>query len=95
MRKRRSQSVFDRERVCVVVNVSCSLEAAILLDVKTWTNKIVGALSDSLSLDDENEWKRLESEDVFSVGEPIMRSDSKKSWSGRTTWACLPCSVRS
>lgn len=91
MRKRCSQSVFDRERVYSIVAASWSLESAILLDVKTWTNKIVGALSDSLSLDDENEWKRLESEDVFSVGERIMRSDSKKSWSGRTTSACRPC----
>ncbi|KNB45008.1 hypothetical protein JH06_1280 [Blastocystis sp. subtype 4] len=40
-------------------------ESSILLDVKTWTHRIVGKLSSSIRLDDPNEQECLRSEDQF------------------------------
>lgn len=69
-------------------------DSAILMDVKTWTNKIVGQISESMCLDCADDVARLRNEDVL-VEERINPRCSRKSWSGRTTWAYPRCSVPS
>ena len=43
-------------------------DSAILMDVKTWTNKIVGQISESMCMDCADDAARLRNEDVL-VGE--------------------------
>lgn len=68
MSKRANPNGCDKERVGVVSMGSEGADSAILMDVKTWTNKIVGQISESMCLDCEDDAARLRNEDVL-VGE--------------------------
>lgn len=47
-------------RLCIPIHV----ESTFLLDVKKWTNMIVGQLSPSIHVDSADHVERLQSEDV-------------------------------
>ena len=68
MSKRANPNGCDKERVGVVSMGSEGADSAILMDVKTWTNKIVGQISESMCMDCADDAARLRNEDVL-VGE--------------------------
>ena len=60
--ERMEVNAFPKEvvRLCICIHV----ESTFLLDVKKWTNMIVGQLSPSIHVDSADPMERLRSEDV-------------------------------
>lgn len=52
------------EQVLLLI-YNCKIESSVLLDVKLWTNKMVGEISQSIQLDHENETIQHQNEKVF------------------------------
>ena len=72
-----------KEQVCLLFYFIIILESNVILDIKLWTNRIVGQISSSIALDSDDSSVRLASEVVWTF-QCIKSSNSSVKSSGQT-----------